>query len=154
MPIVFYLDFLLLPEKYGYLLVVLILFFVALFTLLLGIANGNDNMLLFPISIITIGYKRMYCDGVGYLWTRLTPDAKRIEIYSQGWLFLKIITYVDIDKDIERALEEVKEDVKRIFKQKIEEHNRREKIKSDYKKWDGILDLHIRREKDINKLLN
>lgn len=78
----------------------------------------------------------------------------KIYIYEQKSFYMKLVLCVDHTGNMKSVSEYIKNSLNRIYKEKIEENRLRKKINNSYKNWDGYLDMALKRENRIDKIIN
>jgi hypothetical protein len=120
-----------------------------LFGLILTITESIDqptDIITPNVGFLTFKFKRIYYSELGYFWTLKIKD--KIYVYKQGYFYLSLLFYVNIDDNINKTMNDIKTELDYIFREEI----KIKKINDVYKDWNGFLDTQSERDGKLNDI--
>jgi len=101
-------------------------------------------------SFISINFKRIFYDRLGYFWIYLNSNDNEVTVYEQRWYCLVKVCTVNYFGDIDDTKENIRKELDSKFKYRL---NKLEDIKK-FDQWDGSLTKSSMREERFKKILN
>jgi len=98
------------------------------------------------VGFLTFKFKRIYYSELGYFWTLKIKD--KIYVYKQGYFYLSLLFYFNIDDNINKTMNDIKTELDYIFREEI----KIKKINDVYKDWNGFLDTQSERDGKLNDI--
>jgi len=128
---------------------VILAFTQMLFGLILTITesiNQPTDIITPNVGFLTFKFKRIYYSELGYFWTLKIKN--KIYVYKQGYFYLSLLFYVNIDDNINKTMNDIKTELDYIFREEI----KIKKINDVYKDWNGFLDTQSERDGKLNDI--